>query len=141
MFDIFENSDCWFLESFKINGNQLTIGIAEGIISSAKEDVRIDKNTKIDGCSPIVVNEESRKFEIRFFNVLSHQLTDESYAAPESGQIEGKVLCLHKDSSYLKHVLENSLISHLIEGSVFHYSLNLADDIIDIITTEKPEMR
>ena len=47
MFDIFENSDCWFLESFKINGNQLTIGIAEGIISSAKEDVRIDKNTKI----------------------------------------------------------------------------------------------
>ena len=74
MFDIFENSDCWFLESFKINGNQLTIGIAEGIISSAKEDVRIDKNTKIDECSPIVVNERAGSLKsdfLTYFHISS----------------------------------------------------------------------
>ena len=36
---------------------------------------------------------------------------------------------------------DNSLVSQLIDEPVFHYSISLADDIIDIITTEKPELR
>ena len=141
MFKIFEQSDYWFLKSFKIEGNQLTIDIAEGIISANTKDVRIDNNFEIKNCSPIEVNEKSRTVSVIFNKVLAHQLTDESYSAPEGGETEGNVLCLHHESSYLKHVKDNSLVSQLIDELVFHYSISLADDIIDIITTEKPELR
>ena len=141
MFKIFEQSDYWFLKSFKIEGNQLTIDIAEGIISANTKDVRIDKDFEIKDCTPIEVNEKSRKIRVIFHKVLAHQLTDESYSAPEGGETEGNVLCLHKESSYLRYVEDNSLVSQLIDEPVFHYSICLADDIIDIITTEKPELR
>ncbi len=129
MFKIFEQSDYWFLKSFKIEGNQLTIDIAEGIISANTKDVKIDNDFEI------------RTISVIFHKVLAHQLTDESYSAPEGGETEGNVLCLHKESSYLKYVKDNSLVSQLIDEPVFHYSISLADDIIDIITTEKPELR
>ena len=141
MFKIFEQSDYWFLKSFKIEGNQLTIDIAEGIISANTKDVRIDNNFGIQDCSPIEVNEKSRTTSVIFHKVLAHQLTDESYSAPEGGETEGNVLCLHKESSYLKYVKDNSLVYQLINEPVFHYSISLADDIIDVITTEKPELR
>ena len=141
MFKIFEQSDYWFLKSFKIEGNQLTIDIAEGIISANTNDVKIDNDFEIKGCAPIEVNEKSRIISVIFHKVLAHQLTDESYSAPEGGETEGNVLCLHKESSYLKYVKDNSLISQLIDEPVFHYSISLADDIIDIITTEKPKLR
>ena len=38
---IFEQSDYWFLESFKLEGNQITVIINEGIVSSRSEDVVI----------------------------------------------------------------------------------------------------
>ena len=141
MFKIFEQSEYWFLKSFKIEGNQLTIDIAEGIISANTKDVRIDNNFGIQDCSPIEVNEKSRTISVIFHKVLAHQLTDESYSAPEGGETEGNVLCLHKESSYLKYVKDNSLVYQLINEPVFHYSISLADDIIDVITTEKPELR
>ena len=141
MFKIFEQSDYWFLKSFKIEGNQLTIDIAEGITSANTKDVRIDNNFEIQDCSPIEVNEKSRTISVIFHKVLAHQLTDESYSAPEGGETEGNVLCLHKESSYLKYVKDNSLVYQLINEPVFHYSISLADDIIDVITTEKPELR
>ena len=141
MFKIFEQSDYWFLKSFKIEGNQLTIDIAEGIISANTNDVKIDNDFEIKGCAPIEVNEKSRIISVIFHKFLAHQLTDESYSAPECSETEGNVLCLHKESSYLKYVKDNSLISQLIDEPVFHYSITLADDIIDVITTEKPELR
>ncbi|MEC9112613.1 MAG: hypothetical protein VYA85_10140, partial [Verrucomicrobiota bacterium] len=104
-------------------------------------DVKIDNDFEIKDCAPIEVNENSRTISVIFHKVLAHQLTDESYSAPEGGETEGNVLCLHKESSYLKHVKDNSLVSQLIDEPVFHYSISLADDIIDIITTEKPELR
>ena len=141
MFKIFEQSDYWFLKSFKIKGNQLTIDIAEGIISANTNDVKIDNDFEIKGCAPIEVNEKSRIISVIFHKFLAHQLTDESYSAPECSETEGNVLCLHQESSYLKYVKDNSLISQLIDEPVFHYSITLADDIIDVITTEKPELR
>jgi hypothetical protein len=37
-------------------------------------------------------------------------------------------------------VQQNSLIKHLVDDPVQHYSLNLADDIIDVITTTNPSV-
>ena len=65
MFKIFEQSDYWFLKSFKIEGNQLTIDIAEGIISATK-DVRIDKDFEIKDCAPSKLMKTSRTIRLYF---------------------------------------------------------------------------
>ncbi|MFL2479242.1 MAG: hypothetical protein ACJ0K4_06795 [Verrucomicrobiales bacterium] len=133
-------SDYWFLESFKFEGDQITIKINEGIVSSKIQDIKINDTKKVEGCFPIEVNEKSRKVNIKFFKVLAHQVVDESYAIPEDGKIDGKVLYLHHGSTYLKYVTDNSLVSQLIDDPILHYSVNLGDDIIHVITTQQPEV-
>lgn len=133
---IFEQSDYWFLESFKLEGNQITVIINEGIVSSRSEDVGITGSKKVKDCFPIEVNDKSKKVNITFYHVLAHQVIDESYSVPE----DGKILCLHQKSAYLKYLIDNSLVSQLIDDVILHYSLNLGDDIIHVITTEQPEI-
>ena len=140
MIKILEESDYWFLESFKLEGDQITIKINEGIVSSKSQDIKINGAEKVEDCFPIEVNDKSRKVNIKFFKVLTHQVVDESYAIPENGKIDGKVLCLHHGSAYLKYVTDNSLVSQLIDDSILHYSVNLGDDIIHVITTRQPEV-
>ena len=133
---IFEQSDYWFLESFKLEGNQITVIINEGIVSSRSEDVGITGSKKVKDCFPIEVNDKSKKVNITFYHVLAHQVIDESYSVPE----DGKILCLHQKSAYLKYLIDNSLVSQLIDDVILHYSLNLGDDIIHVITTAQPEI-
>ena len=137
---IFEQSDYWFLESFKLEGNQITVIINEGIVSSRSEDVGITGSKKVKDCFPIEVNDKSKKVNITFYHVLAHQIIDESYSVPEDGKIDGKILCLHQKSAYLKYLIDNSLVSQLIDDVILHYSLNLGDDVIHLITTEQPEV-
>ena len=117
--------------------------VTEGIVASASQDVSIDDIGTIEGTRPIEVTDRSRRIRIEFSNVLTYQVTDESYAQPASGKIEevaGRILCQHTGSEYLEYVQQNSLIKHLIDDPVQHYSLNLADDIIDVITTANPSV-
>ena len=117
--------------------------VTEGIVASASQDVSIDDIGTIEGTRPIEVTDRSRRIRIEFSNVLTYQVTDESYAQPASGKIEevaGRILCEHTGSEYLEYVQQNSLIKHLVDDPVQHYSLNLADDIIDVITTANPSV-
>ena len=117
--------------------------VTEGIVASASQDVSIDDIGTIEGTRPIEVTDRSRRIRIEFSNVLTYQVTDESYAQPASGEMEevaGRILCQHTGSEYLEYVQQNSLIKHLVDDPVQHYSLNLADDIIDVITTANPSV-
>lgn len=117
--------------------------VTEGIAASVSQDVSIDDIGTIEGTRPIEVTDRSRRIRIEFSNVLTYQVTDESYAQPASGKIEevaGRILCQHTGSEYLEYVQQNSLIKHLVDDPVQHYSLNLADDIIDVITTANPSV-
>jgi hypothetical protein len=143
MSDLLAGSEWWFLERFHYEGALLEVDIAEGIISAVSADVSLDKGLSIKGASPIEITEKSKHVRIQFPHVLAHQITDESYCAPETGstkEIGGRILCQHTDSAYLEYVIKNSLIDDLVDDSVCHYSLNLADDIIDVITTSNPSI-
>ena len=94
----------------------------------------------VSGASAIEVTPQSRHVRIEFGGVLAYQVTDESYAAAEYDATQCGVLAHHDNSAYLQHVLEQSLIPDLVDETVHHYSLGLADDIIDIITTNPPKL-
>ena len=119
------------------------VEVTEGIVASVPQDVSIDDAGTIEGARPIEVTERSQHVRIEFSNVLAYQVTDESYANPASGKMEevaGRNLCQHTGSEYLNYVQRNSLIKDLIDDPVRHYRLNLADDIIDVITTAEPSV-
>ena len=124
-------------------GALLAVDVIEGRVSSVSEDVSIDGAGTIPDARPIEVTDRSRRVRIEFPNVLVYQVIDESYAEPtsgEMGEIAGQILCQHTGSEYLEHVQQNSLIKHLVDDPVHHYSFNLADDIIEVITTTEPSI-
>ena len=143
MSDLLGGSEWWFLERLEYEGALLKVDIAEGIISSSAEDVTIDEKLSIEGASPIEITEKSKHVRIQFPHVLAHQITDESYWDSDCGNINefgGQILHQHTDSAYLEYVIKNSLIDDLVDDPVCHYSLNLADDIIEVITTTEPSI-
>ncbi|MDC0218483.1 hypothetical protein OAL58_00665 [Verrucomicrobia bacterium] len=143
MKNILAEADWWFLDKLDFKGAHLMLEVTEGIVASASQDVSIDDIGTIEGTRPIEVTDRSRRIRIEFSNVLTYQVTDESYAQPASGKIEevaGRILCEHTGSEYLEYVQQNSLIKHLVDDPLQHYSLNLADDIIDVISTANPSV-
>ena len=141
MNNILTQSEWWFLERLDYVGALLAVDVIEGRVSSVSEDVSIDGAGTIPDARPIEVTDRSRRVRIEFPNVLAYQVTDESYAEPTSGKMEeiaGQILCRHIGSEYLEHVQQNSLIKHLVDEPVHHYSFNLADDIIEVIATAEP---
>ena len=143
MESILAEAKWWYLERLDYESALLVIEVAEGIVASVPKDVSIgDAGTIRDAC-PIEVTDQSRRVRVQFSNVLAYQVTDESYAVPASGKIEevgGQTLCQHTGSEYLEYVQQNSLIKHLVDDPVHHYSFNLADDIIEVITTTEPSI-
>lgn len=143
MKSILAEAEWWFLERLDYKGALLVVEVTEGCVSSIPEDVSIDDAGTIDGARPIEVTDQSRRVRVEFANVLAYQVTDESYAVPVSEKtevVDGQILCRHTSSEYLEHVRKNSLIKHLVDDPVHHYSLNLADDIIDVITSSNPRL-
>ena len=141
MKNILAQSEWWFLERLDYVGARLIVEMIEGCVSSVSENISIDGAGTVPDASPIEVTDQSRRVRVVFSNILAHQVTDESYAHPASGKMEevaGQNLCQHTGSEYLEYVQKNSLIKHLIDDPVHHYRFNLADDIIDVITTTEP---
>ena len=140
MKSILAEAKCWFLERLDYEGARLLIEVTEGIVVSVPQDVSIDDVGTIGGARSIEVTNQSRRVRVQFSNVLAYQVTDESYESGDPGQVEGQILCKHTGSAYLQYVLQNTLIEDLVDDPAQHYSLNLADDIIEVITTTEPSI-
>ena len=141
MQSILAESNYWFLGNLNYLDALLSIEITEGIVSSSIKDIKIDDLEAIEDCSPIEITDQSRRVQIKFSNILAYQLTDESYWASENHDgITKNILCMHNNSEYLKYVMKNSIIKECIDNPVKHYSLTLADDIIDVITISEPSL-
>ena len=141
MKSILAQSEWWFLERLDYGEALLVVEVVEGCVSPVSENIPIEGAGTIPDARPIEVTEQSRRVRVKFSNVLAHQVTDESYAEPASGKMKelaGRILCQHTGSEYVEYVQQNSLIKYLIDEPVHHYRLNLADDIIDVLTITEP---
>ncbi len=142
MQSLLAESNYWFLGNLNYVDALLSLEITEGIVSSSNKDIKIDDLGTIEDCSPIEITDQSRRVQIKFSHVLAYQLTDESYWASKNyNGITKNILCMHNNSEYLQYVMKNSIIKECVDNPVKHYSLTLADDIIDVITTNEPSLR
>jgi len=139
--NILAQSEWWFLERLDYVGARVVVELVQGVVSSVSENVSIDGAGTVPNARPIEVTDNSRRVRVKFLNVLAYQVTDESYGSAETGEneeVDGRILNRHRGSAYLQYVLQSTLVKHLVDNPVQHYSLNLADDIIDVITTTGP---
>ena len=136
---ILDESPFWFLTQLHYEAAQLLIEVTEGIVSSSPRNVSVDDLGPIENARPIEITRQSRRVRITFSNVLAYQVTDESYWSSDTDEeAAGTVLCLHKKSDYLDYVMGNSIIKECVDDPLRHYSLSLADDIVEVITTSEP---
>ena len=141
MKSILDESKFWFLDQLNYASAQLLIEVTEGIVSSSPQDVSIDDLGTIKDARPIEITNQSRRVRIKFSNVLAHQVTDESYWSSKTDEeVARTILCKHRKSAYLQSVMENSIIKECVDDPVRHYSLSLADDIMEVITTTEPSV-
>ena len=141
MQSLLSESNYWFLGNLNYVDALLSLEITEGIVSSSNKNIKIDDLGTIEDFSPIEITDKSRRVQIKFSNVLAYQVTDESYWASEyQDGITKNILCVHNNSKYLQYIMKNSIIKECVDNPVKHYSLTLADDIIDIIATSDPSL-
>ena len=141
MQSLLSESNYWFLGNLNYVDGLLSLEITEGIVSSSNKNIKIDDLGTMEDCSPIEITDQSSRVQIKFSNVLAYQVTDESYWASEyQDGITKNILCMHNNSKYLQYIMENSIIKECVDNPVKHYSLTLADDIIDIISTSEPSL-
>ncbi|MEE2942293.1 MAG: hypothetical protein VX413_02745 [Verrucomicrobiota bacterium] len=141
MQSLLSESNYWFLGNLNYVDALLSLEITEGIVSSSNKNVKIEDLGTIEDCNTIEITDQSRRVQIKFSNVLAYQVTDESYWASEyQDGITKNILCVHNNSKYLQYIMKNSIIKECVDNPVKHYSLTLADDIIDIIATSDPSL-
>ena len=121
MKNILAQSKWWFLERLDYVGALLVVEVVEGREASVSKNVSIDAAGMVPDARPIEVTDQSRRVRIQFSNVLVYQVTDESYGASDLGkteEIDGKTLCQHNESAYLRYVLQSTLIEHLVDDRI-----------------------
>lgn len=134
-----------FMISLEENSSGLSVVIAPGV--SAGKMVLADVQDSCEGellakCDRIVPD-ENRLYKIVFPCCLFHISRDESYVAEDPNEESAGTHLVVCDKSALLdcfHILMDSfLIDHMNKGRpLMHYGIYCQDNIIDVITIEKP---
>ena len=120
-----DNAATWFFESIEhVYPTSLRIRLVEGIKGDEREMVEVTNDQSIGPYFPVKVTEKSRCIDVICNSVLSYQLVDESYAAPQTDfkpeRIQGP---LHEcqNIEYLTYLEKDTLISSLRKNEYTTY--------------------
>lgn len=121
-----------FLDELNYSGWEIEIIISEASLSATTSE-----DAPVEGARKIETSPDSRRFKIKFDSVLSFQVTDESWAAPDK-KAEGTFgpICVLDKSEFLDYIKKTTYDQ--IYENYTHYSVMTSDDIIDVISTEPP---
>jgi hypothetical protein len=136
---ILDTGHSWLLESMLYH-DSLEILLIEGIKCAEPEKLKI-ANVELGEGYSIEVTDQSRRFAIVFQDVLTYQVTNESYTSGDEYEIRTPgVLCKYERSRYLDFVRSSTLIESFSTGNYFHFGLLLEDDIVDVVTQSEPKI-
>ena len=127
-------AEYWFLEKLEHKANMV---LEIHLVGGKKEPATdlVVANVNLGPAHPIVWDPK-KKAVIRFYQPLTFQRLDESYAAEKSKSSTGERFCIYTDSEYLRYF---SKVSYgIVDAPIHHYSFTCSDDIIDILSCEPP---
>lgn len=118
--------------------NSLRVVIEEAI---AGDKSGVVSDAGLSG-NEIIVTDESRVFEIYFDSYIGYSVVDESLALPDDSEVfDGRIFCVYEKSNYLDYLKKASFASEDHPGPFVHYGFNCLNHIIDIASTDEPEIK
>lgn len=133
----FSWEETWFLEKLEYKASQVLKIHLIGGKKEPPENLIIGK-VNLGRASPVVWD-SSKRVVIHFFQPLAFQRLDESFAAEKGGTYTGERFRIYTDSEYLHYY--SKVTFDLVDSPIQHYSLTCADDIIDILSCDPPEIK
>ena len=135
-----ESVSTWFFESLTQKcPDEISVILVEGIKSDSAEMIEIDEENSLGPYYPVKVLNTSICLEITFCDVLSYQVVNESYSAPqtdiESTGLAGPIRKCTK-LEYLQYLESDSLISQTREGDYFAYYIWTEDQAFFVIASK-----
>lgn len=128
--------ETWFLEKLEYKPNMvLEVYLIKGK-KKPLEEVVVGK-VSLGQAHPVVWDSRHRVV-MRFFQPLTFQRLDESFAFEKDGVFTGERYRLYSKSEYLNYY--SKVTFGIVDQPIRHYSMACADDIIDVLTTEPPEI-
>lgn len=83
--------------------------------------------------------QEAPHYEIRFEEVISYRVTNESFHTGEpTAEKEGAMFCRFSKSNFLDFVEANSYGTDVHPGHRFHYGIYCLDTCIDVVCRKAP---
>ncbi|HEY8270949.1 MAG TPA: hypothetical protein VIG33_08670 [Pseudobdellovibrionaceae bacterium] len=132
----FNWEETWFLEKLEYKASMILELHIVGAKKEPPEDLIID-NVNLGQAYPLVWD-TSKKVVVRFFQPLAFQRLDESFGAENGGTYTGERFKIYSDSEYLRYY--SKVAFGIVDKPIQHYSFTCSDDIIDILSTEGPEI-
>lgn len=140
-----ESVATWFFESLTQKyPDELSIILVEGIKSANPEMVEIDAENSLGPYYPVKVLSNSACIEINFSEVLSYQVVNESYSAPQTEMKSADLLGpIQKCSKleYLQYLESDSLITQTREGEYSSYYIWTEDQAFFVIASKEPGVK
>ena len=91
------------------------------------------------GAIPIVADETTPKYEVRFASYVAYSVRNESYVSwDESETWTGRLFRVYTDSKFLDYVGAATFATDEYPGPLTHYELATLNHIVDVVTTVEP---
>jgi hypothetical protein len=89
---------------------------------------------------PIVVTEDSRRFEFVWKDYVAYLVRNESFASLEEGQPTGTFL-EKKSSAYLRFLGATTFATAVVDKPIRHWAVNCLNHCIDVASFSEPVVR
>ena len=135
---VLDDARSWFLDAI-VYQDELRIIVAEGIIGEKTEELCVGEHT-IRDLTPLDVSENSRRFSIRFPQLVAWQVVDESFTIfdeYEERDDKGTLQTLTR-SKYFDYVKANHGWFEDRLGPAKHYRVWTENEVIDVVACESP---
>jgi hypothetical protein len=137
---ILASSKYWFLRKLLLTGDSLSIIVSEGFVSEKPLMIKVAEGKEIGPVKRIAPTSESRHFKIEFEHHISFQRTNESYCWGTGHYCEYSHSGDVTKSSYMDYTIANTAASDEDKQLFKHYIVACMDDVIDVISFEKPSI-
>lgn len=131
-----------FLNKIEYQGaDELKIFMIEGIPSESVETVHLGES-KLGDCTPIQIQDNSKAFIVNFNFPVAWQVIDESHTTfnKNEGRDSKDFIQIIQNSAYHNYISSNSCLQDYVKEMAKHYRIWSEDEIIEIISTEKPSI-
>jgi hypothetical protein len=125
---------------FEPHENVLEVVVQEAAVGSESVSVKLGA-ASIEG-KRIESNESSRIFHLRWNHYIAYGVRNESFVTADDSEtlVAGRLLRIYSKSTFLEYVSRATFASHEHPGPYAHFEIVSEDHIIDVVSTEGPEI-